>query len=294
MSGLRGQITELIVIPAVAALLPWSWTYRLLRQLSRFSWLYREETELAEPAAIANGIFETGPVWRRHFRINKLIDGVDPWLIRFRSKRWMEKHLEVKGSWPTDGPFVALSIHWGAGMWGIRHIQHNSQPVSVIARPVSEWGTVFSTPKRIYIEFYEREIERAGGTDITVTGPGLTKRMANQIEMGHGLLALLDVPKGKNEGGFPVEFLGQPTYFATGIVNIAVKHNWPIVPYAIGVDFKTGKRQLEIRPPIKVADTHDAVTQLAAYFDDVVRREPTLWLFWNLHDAFLSSDFSQQ
>lgn len=292
MAGLRGQLTELIVIPAVAVLLPWSWTYRLLRQLSRASWLYREETELAEAAANANGIFETGSVWRRHFRINKLIDGVDPWLIRFRSKRWMEKHLDVNGAWPTDGPFIALSIHWGAGMWGIRHIKNNSQPVSVIARPFSEWGVDCSKPYRVYIKCYEREIERAGGTDITVTGPGLTGRMAEQIEMGHGLLALMDVPKGANEGGFPVDFLGQPTYFATGIVNIAVKNNWPIVPYAIGVDFKTGKRKLEIKPPINATDTREAMTQLAAYFDGVVRREPTLWLFWHLHGAFLSPDFS--
>lgn len=292
MAKLRGQITELILVPAIASLLPWSWTYRLLRQLSRVSWLYRDETELAEAAADANGIFQTGRVWRRHYRLNKLIDGVDPWLIRFRSERWMQRHLEVEGSWPTDGPFVAISIHWGAGMWGVRHIQHSTQPVSVILRPVTEWGVVFSTPKRIYVEFCEREIVRAGGAPITVSGPGLTARMTEQIELGKNLLALLDVPKGTNKGGFPVDFLGQPTYFATGIVNIAVQNNWPIVPYSIGVDFATGKRQLEIRPPVRVTDLRDSVTQLAAYFDEVVRREPSLWQFWHLHRAFLSPDFS--
>lgn len=292
MAKLRGHITELVLLPAVATLLPWSWTYRLLRQLSRFSFLYRDETRQAEAAALASGISQTGRVWRRHFRLNKLIDGVDPWLIRFRSERWMRKHLEVEGSWPTDGPFVAISIHWGAGMWGLRHIQYSTQPISMILRPATEWGVVFSTPKRIYVKFYQREIERAGGTPITVTGSGLTARMTEQIEQGNNLLALLDVPKGTNKGGFPVDFLGQPTYFATGIVNIAVQNNWPLVAYSIGVDFATGKRQLEIRPPLQTTDLHDSVTQLSTYFDEVVRREPALWQFWNLHRAFLSPDFN--
>jgi hypothetical protein len=291
MSRLRGQFGELLVLPAAACLLPWSWVYRLARQLSRAPWLYREVTNQAQAAATATGLFKTDNVWRRHYRLNKLVDGTDPWLSRFRRDRWMDRHLDVVGDWPDDRPFLATSLHWGTGMWALRHIRSHAGPVSMVLRPVREWGAAFSSPMRFYLESYEKEITRAGGATITPTGPGLTARVSSLFEQGRNLLVLLDVPKGENKDGFAVDFLGQPTYFATGIVNMAVQQQRAIVPYSIGLDFATGRRRLEIQAAIEVDDTSQAMKQLAAYFDAVVRRQSPGWHFWPLHKAFLSPEF---
>jgi hypothetical protein len=292
MSRLRGQISELLALPATACLLPWSWVYRLLRQLSRIPWLYRDVTDQATSAAAATGLFETDQVWRRHYRLNKLVDGVDPWLSRFRGDRWMDQHMEVVGDWPTDRPFVATSLHWGTGMWALRHIRRHAGPVSMVLRPVDEWGAAFSMPMRFYLESYEQEIARAGGAAITPTGPGLTARVSSLFDPGKNMLVLLDVPKGANRDAFAVDFLGHPTYFATGVINMAVQQQRAIVPYSIGLDFASGRRRLEICPPIEATDTQQAVTRLAAYFDSVVKTQPAAWHFWPLHQAFLSPDFT--
>ena len=291
MSKLRGQLTELVLLPTAASLLPWQWTYRLAKQLSRAPWLYRDAVDQAQAAANATGLFKVDKIWRRQFRLNKLVDGADPWISRLRSDRWMDKHLDVSGAWPKKCAFVATSLHWGTGMWALRHIHRNAGPVSMVLRPAHEWDDATTRPMRFYLASYEREIARAGGAPITLTGVGLTVRIAQLFDQGNNLLALLDVPMGANRDGVAVDFLGQPTYFASGIINMAVQQKRAIVPYSIGLDFATGRRRLEIRPPIQADSTSAAMTQLGNYFDSVVKRQAPSWHFWPLHRAFLSPDF---
>lgn len=292
MATLRGQIPELLLLPALACLSPWPVFYRLARQLSRVRCLHGESTAQALQAAQKAGLVDDPALWQRQFRLNKLIDSVDPWLSLLRSDRWQARQLDVQGNWPTQGPFVAASLHWGTGMAALKHIRDQAGPVSMVLRPVQEWGESFSPPMRFYLEAYEREIARAGGAPITTTGPGLTRRLHELVNTGKNLLVLLDVPKGSNRNALPVDFLGQPTFFANGVINLALQAGLPIVPYSIGLDFRSGRRRLEILPPLTATELAPVMQQLATYFDLVVKRQSAGWHFWPLHQALLTPDFS--
>ena len=249
------------------------------------------ETERALSAAAQTGLFKTDQVWRRHYRLNKLIDAVDPWLSRARSERWLSRYVDVVGEWPKT-PFAAVSLHWGTGLWALHHMRLFAADVSMVLRPFAEWGGAFSAPMRVYLQRYEQEISRAGGAPITATGSGLTQRVQNNFDQGRNLLVLLDVPKGNNRDPIPVDFLGQPTYFASGVLNMVLAQKKPLVPYAIGLDFATGRRQLQIGEPIRDVDTMAAMQQLSLFFDPVVREQPASWHFWPLYSQFLSPNFS--
>ncbi len=291
MNRLRGQLAELVVLPFLARLLPWAPLYRVVRYLSRVPWLYRDATDKAEAAARDTGLFEPDRIWRRHYRINRLVDGMDMELSASRGDRWMERNLDVSGAWPDRGLFLATSFHWGTGIWALRHVRRHAGPISLVLRPESEWGGNSSGPMRRYLRSCERKLEDAGGAPILFTGPGLTGRLHEAFEAGRNVLALVDVPKGANKDGFAVDFLGQPTYFASGVVNLAVQRGVPVVPYSIGLDFASGRRRLEILPAVQAGDTREVMQQLAAYFDRVVRRQSASWHFWPFHRAFLSPDF---
>jgi lauroyl/myristoyl acyltransferase len=146
---------------------------------------------------------------------------------------------------------------------------------------------------RAYLRSIEDKIAQAGGAPIVHTGKGVTSRLRAAFDEGKNLLVLVDVPKGGNRGGFAVDFLGRPTYFASGLLNIAIQMQRPIVPYSIGLDFNTGQRQLEILPPLDASDVQQAMAELARYFDTLVRAQPPGWHFWHLHPNLLSRDFSK-
>lgn len=289
METLRGQVSELIVTPALASVLPWSLNYALQKQFSRFPHIYGEETTRAESSARASGLCETGRVWRRQYRLNRIVDGADPWVSRFRSDRWLERHVVVEGAWPEDGAFVATSMHWGTGLWAMRHIRRQRGPVSLVMRPESEWGDSCSWFMRHYYRRVEGLIARAGGAPPIYTGSGTRARLEEALKGGRIVMAMLDVPRSLARESSAYEFLGQRAYFASGVVNIAVNLGVPVVPFSIGLDYGSGQRRLRIQPPIVGKDTDQTMIEISTYFDRMVRDQSPAWHLWHLHEEFLPS-----
>jgi len=294
MIRLRGQITGLIVLPALAVIMPWRLFFRLARVVSRFSWLFKVETQQAVAGAQQTGLFVADKVWCRHYRMYKIIDAVDPWLSRFRSDTWMVRHIDVFGEWPENTPFIANSMHFGAGFWALRHIRVNACPISLIMRPFDEWQKAFSWPMQVYLKAYEKAVLRAQGAAVTYTGKGFTERFKASLAAGNNQLSMIDVPKGKNINAFHVEFLGRPTYFVNGVVALAKQLDRPVVPYVMIVDFKTGRRQLHIGIPIaQESSLKESIQELAAFFDPFIRHDSAAWQLWGQYSAFLNSEFKQ-
>ena len=85
---------EVVALPALAMVLPWSLCYRVLRRLARWSWLYRAETDRAFAQAKALGwVHGDESTWRQLKRLTSLVDHADHYLTRTRSDTWMQKHL---------------------------------------------------------------------------------------------------------------------------------------------------------------------------------------------------------
>lgn len=289
METLRSQFAELVFLPVLAALLPWSINYRLQRQLSRVPFIYGRETAQAEYSAQSKGFVGSSPVWRRQYRLTRMIDNSDPWVALCRGDHWLHRHIQVEGSWPTSGPFVATSMHWGTGLWAMRHIRHTCGPNSLVMRPEAEWGESVSRPMRVYFRLIERIIERSGGAQPIFTGPGFKRRIEKALEDGQIVMAMLDVPQSLSRERHAHQFLGDPAFFASGIIDIAVTQNIPVVPFSIGVDYPSGKRRLHIQQPILGKDTRETMSEIVSYYDRMVRGQPTAWHLWHCHKAFLAS-----
>jgi len=289
METLRSQFAELVFLPALATLLPWSINYRLQRQLSRMSFIYGRETAEAECSAQSKGFVDSSAVWRRHYRLTRMIDSSDPWVALCRGDHWLHRHIQVEGSWPKSGPFVATSMHWGTGLWAMRHIRSLCGPNSLVMRPEAEWGDTVSKPMCVYFRWIERIVERSGGAQPIFTGPGFKKRIEQALEDGQIVMAMLDVPQSLSRERHAHNFLGDPAFFASGIIDIAVSQNVPVVPFSIGVDYPSGRRRLHIQPPIWGKNTLETMRDIVSYYDQMVRGQPTAWHLWHCHEAFLAS-----
>jgi len=291
MIRMRGKITGLILIPMLAVVLPWSWFYRIARALSRYSWLYKKETQMAAEGIKHTNQFFPDAVWRRHFRLYKIVDAVDPdpWLFRFRSRGWIEKNVDVDGEWPQNTPFAVSSLHFGAGLWVLRHVLNTRGAIATVSRPQDEWDDVFSTPMRFYLRAFEQIMMEAGGGPMIPTGGGLKQRLKARVDAGYNLLFLIDVPNSKNTTA--VEFLGRPTYFALGLVNLTRQLAVPIVPYVMTLDFRTGRRKLvigqQLKPEIGI---QQAMQELVDFYDPFVRKQSEGWQLWGEYIHFIESE----
>jgi len=290
METLRGQLSELVLLPALAFLLPWSLNYRLQKQLSRLQLFYGGETDLAAVAARSRLSMDSPEVWRRQYRLTRMVDGADPWISLARNDSWLSKNVDVDGCWPAEGPFLATSMHWGTGLWAMRHIRHSRGPVALLMRPESEWAATVSAPMRVYYRMIERIVARSGGAEPIFSGSGTRERVQAVLSKGGAVMAMLDVTQSLSREQHAYEFLGRQTHFASGIINIAVQMGVPIVPFCMSLDYASGARVLHIRPPIRERQTHGAMEVIAKHFDYMVRSQPTAWHLWPYYESFLASE----
>lgn len=130
------DLLELVLIPGLAAVLPWTFCFRIFRRLARWQWLYREACEADWRQAHAKGFAQDRLHWLWERKLVQLVDHADHYLHRTRSDAWMRRHLQVRGDWMEHGrPSFLFTFHWGAGMWGLRHARQAGLSVHALSAP---------------------------------------------------------------------------------------------------------------------------------------------------------------
>ena len=253
------EAIEWLLLPAVTAVLPWRWGFRFYGRVAQSDWLFRAETRsvLAGVAAWRQPADPT--VWAAEYRLVHLIDRADLWLSRFRSDRWLDRHLMVEGdAWP-DGAFVGITFHYGAGLWSVRHLCRSGRRASILVLRL-EPGQFKDAPlQQAYARARIREAERVAHAPVIFTGGNAVAQMRAALRRGGCVLGLIDVPPGRARSGGPVPFLGGRAWFPTGLLRLARIENVPVVVYTVGFDRATGQRKLHIcRLPATARDAPEA------------------------------------
>lgn len=281
------DLIELVLIPGMAIFLPWPLCFRLFRQLARAPFLYARQTALALEQAQKMDFVEDKQKWCAAFRLVQLVDHADLYLSRFRSDRWMERYLTVSGdSWPVPlTPFLAISFHWGAGLWSFRHLgRHGSRAVAVFGELGKSrvLGNIVATK---YAYWRLGEVERAGRAKGIFTGPMVIRRMLQVSQDGACLVALLDVPGA--DYCIPVQLFGRDARLPGGIVHFAVEKQIPVFAFTLSFDPDTGQRRLKITGSLACGNERELMDGLVNVFTEAVGQQSYAWHFWPYLNDFL-------
>lgn len=239
-------LLELYLIPGLAALMPWGLGFRWLRFSSRLAWLYRSEWQAA--LAQARQFVQTGDeaLWARQFRLVRLVDHADYWTSRTRSRRWLRRHMDVSTPWPTlDTPAVGVFFHVCPGLWAMRSLREQGVNASVLAGHYSKRSMGGAWLAFAYGVLRLKELQRVSGGPL-IFSPGTVKKSLAIIEGGGWIAGTPDVPPTETALGTPVTLFDRPAHFAEGLLVIARRARVPIVIFTLGLDLRTGRRQLEV------------------------------------------------
>ena len=270
MQRLRTELRdmlELVLLPGLAAILPWRWCFAVFKRLARLQWLYREPCEAALQQARSRGwagVDEAHWLWVR--RLVTLVDHADHYLGLWRSDAWMQKHLQVTGQWPAPDQAVLLaSFHWGAGYWGLRHAAaHGLHPHALVASlgtQVYQGRTVLSW----YASARNANVAATLGA-ATIDIAKHLKQVIRALRNQHPLLGVLDVPR--------------------GLLRLAVDQKVPVVLYITGLDTSTGGRFLRIKPLGVSSTVDDLASQVFGELEQLIAQDAPAWHFWGIADRF--------
>lgn len=283
------DLLELVLIPGLAAVLPWPLCFRLFRSIAgRCAWLYRADCESALRQAHARGAVpdDQQGLWLARRRLTTLIDHADLYLAATRTNAWMQRYLSVSGNWPAPRQAAILCMfHWGAGMWALRHAcAHGMHANALVApvnrahypgRPVAYWYA------RARTGMVTRVLERQTLDVSTTLRPALRALIQNEQ-----VLAAIDVPSDQVAASIPLRIAGMQALVPSALLRVAVERQIPITLYNTGYCYATGVRQLTIQNFAPFATVELAASGLFAHLDELISQNSAAWHFWHISDRF--------
>ncbi len=285
------DLIELVLAPSLAVVLPWPLAFRVFQKLARWPFLYRTSVERALVQARQRGWVEDEADWAWKRRLVTLVDHADLYLARTRSDRWMARHLSVEGVWPApDEPAVLCTFHWGAGMWGLRHL--GAAGIKVHALVAALHGEHFTG--RSVLHWYARartaEVSRAldrGTLDVSASMLPAIRALRRREKVG----AAVDAPADQLSANSRVQLLGMPARVPHGLLRMAVGQKVPVCVYVTGLRMRDGQRFLRIHQLPVHEQTESLVQAVFGLLNACIAEDAPVWHFWGEADrVFLPSD----
>lgn len=267
-----------IVIPWLGALLPWSWCWRVLWLLSRRSdWIGAHGLRSRAGAAPVLGEAVANAGFARRAQFVRMLDIVDAPLSLLRSDRHLQQWWDIEGTWP-DEPCLAISLHYGNGLWALRHLQLNGHHTHLIAQRIEPIWFRGRPITRMVMAFREWRVARLMNQPIIHSG-GARARSLAALRAGRSIVAVLDNPQGLERGVVPIPLLHRRLALHVGILRLGLEAGVPVVPYLTSIR-ANGRRALSIGPAIRAENVESICAQLADWFAAPTQADPAAWHLW--------------
>ena len=275
------DLMELVLLPGLAAVLPWPWCFRLFKRLALWPWLYGAQCDEALALARLHGCVGVDEAqWLADRRLVTLLDHADHYLLRTRSAAWMHRYVDVEGQWEPEGKAALLwTFHWGMGMWALRHARaHGLRSPMVLAAPGGPdfvGRTVFGR----YVRARMRSVELALGEAVIFVPGGMTG-VREALAHRKQVVVVMDVPQDQVSMTRLTPLLGMPVSVPGVLPQLAVEQRLPVTVFYMGADLRTGRRMLHIAPLGVHADAGVLTDAAFAHLDRLLRTDPAAWHLW--------------
>jgi hypothetical protein len=287
------ETLELVLLPGLAAVLPWAWCFWVFQRLSaRCRWLYRDTCECALREAQVRGWVspDQAPLWLAQRRLVTLIDHADLYLAATRSNRWMQRHLQVQGQWPVAGQAgILATFHWGAGMWGLRHAQQAGLTPHALVAPLNGAHFAGHPVLHRYIQARTAYVAKALGC-ATLDVSNSLRPAVRALRNNEQVLAAIDVPSDQVAASVPVQIAGMAARVPKALLRLAVEQKVPVTVYLTGINMDTGQRTLRIVPLPVLEDLDALVEAVFIHLTEALHQDSVAWHFWSEAPRF----FAQQ
>lgn len=277
---------ELVLLPGLAAMLPWPWCFALFKRLARLRWLYGPVCERALAQAQQRGMAADPAHWLWQRRLVTLVDHADYYLGRFRGDGWLRRHVQVQGQWPApDRPGMLCTFHWGAGMWGLRHARQSGLHAHALVASLNSQAFQGRTVLGWYARARTREVARALGRPTLDVSASL-RPAVRALRANEQVLAAVDVPADQVAASEPLQLCGMRARAPRGLLRLAAEQGVPVTIYITGLDMRSGQRFLRIEPLPPESDTPALIIQTFSRLQDLLYEDPAAWHFWSEAERF--------
>lgn len=224
--------------------------------------------------------------WQQAWRLTRLADHTDLFLALTRGDRWMRRHVRVEGEWPRADPFLAVTSHWGAGLWSLRHLHRAGNRARFLSRRLDPeelrpdpWLERYA---RLRVWMTAREL----GAPLIYTG-GASAEIATTWARGQSVVALFDVPAPEARSTIVLPLGRVAMRVPLGLLRLACEHRIPVLMFSVAVDHASGGRTLRIGTARTYDDPQTLGLELASHLERLLELDSAAWHLWPYAPALL-------
>ena len=286
------DLLELVFLPGLAIVLPWSFCFRIFRALSHWRFLYREPCEKALAQARKLGWAVREGEWLATRRLVTMVDHADYYLVRTRSDAWLKRHFDVDGYWPSCADASLLcTFHWGAGMWSLPHAVSAGMKAHALVAPLD--GAQFLGRRVLHWYAKSRtalvaQILGRSTLDVSTSLRPALRALKNNQQV----LAVLDVPADQVSTSQTIRMLGLQARVPRALLRLAVEQKIPVTIFLVGLRMRDGQRFLRLRQFEGYSDVDKMVCDVFSELEQAIVENSAAWHFWGEADRFFELDNS--
>lgn len=273
------------LIPAMTVFLParaglrWLnfWASLLALRSSSSDW---EIANLYLPEAVGD---------RRRFlqraKTYALLDWADVYLARTRaSAAWMKKNIVMQGDPPPKTAAMAITIHYGAGLWSLPLLSQH-WPLGWVFAPIvypparGEWLHTKLSEQRL------SAIRRMPRVSLLST-PGAYQKMQDCTTAGGGIVGLIDAPDIHHRAVAPISVFGHEWLIANGLVRFAQSTGLPIYLYTVSLSPAGTQRIFRGQLLETSGDIDDSMHKIGQWMAQEIAQDPAAWHLWRFVKQF--------
>lgn len=283
---LRGEAADLckkLLVPAALSVAPNAWANRALDVLARRSTFFEAQCAgaWAGAADFVQRLSLDEVSFKARHRLQYLADFYDIYALLTRGSRWFERNTTIIGTPPPAGtPFIALTFHYGAGMWAHHYFASLNPRTTWLHAPVETVYRSASTSAMV-ARMRLRVLRRVMGNPLIVIG-GSRNRMVSWLQQGGAVMAMFDAPHFDLHRTVPTRVLDGEFHLVAGIFRVAVELGVPVYLYSHMVGERAARRWLDIEGPLLATSADALLERAAAFMDHRLRADPAAWHCWNL------------
>ena len=238
---------ELVLLPGLAAILPWPLCFTLFKKLARMRWLYRPQVESALYLARRYGWAGDDEVhWQWTRRLVTLVDHADYYLVLTRGDAWFKRHCVVQGAWyPPTQASLLLTFHCGAGMWSLHHAAAAGLQVHWLVAAVESGHFAGRWVLRRYVTARTGMMSRISGP-ATLDVSASLRPVLKALKAKQQVFAAVDVPADQVSTNQQIQLLGLQARVPRALFRLAVEQKIPVTVYLVGLQLQDGQRFLHI------------------------------------------------
>jgi phosphatidylinositol dimannoside acyltransferase len=285
------DVVELLLLPALAAVLPWRLCFRVFGWLARWNGLYWDATQRSVEHARSMGwLGADATEWARRRRLVTLIDHADFFLVYTRSSQWLKRYVTVQGQWPTANKAAILcTFHWGANMWAMRHMYQNGMHAHLLHGSLDKVHFKGRPVLHAYLKARAAGGDRELGRTRLNIGTKLRSVLLKIIADQEQIIGAIDVPADAYRGKQEVTVLGKKGEVPNGLMRLAVEHQVPVALYYTAINFETGQRTLVIKNLGVLTSVDEFAEKAFSELDQMIRDSPPTWHLWSEVPRFFKS-----